>query len=759
MMNGLVRRSWIFLPGLALAFVAPINAQSSVTLSPATLAFGKQVQGTTSAARTATLHNGTTTALTIASIAVTGNFAQTGGTCPLSPIKLGKGASCTILISFAPTALGALSGILTVTDSAGNSPQTAKLTGTGVAPVTLSPTKLTFAKLAAGETSAAQTVTLTNNQNTALNFNSILASGDFAVATNTCGTSIGAAPATCTVGVTFTPTTTGTRTGQLTFSDSAANTPQIVTLTGTGLAAVLQSIAVTPANQTIFVGGTLPLTATGTYSNNTTKNLSGTVTWTTSPTGIASIGTTGVATGLATGNTTVTAALGGVKGSTPLTVAQAFFPTGSLNAARYYHTATLLDTGLVLVAGGIGPVSGGTGALGELASAELYSPGAATFTLTGNLNTARNEHSATLLNNGSVLIAGGSGGDGELASAEIYNPAILAFTVTGSLNTARYEHTATMLPNGTVLIAGGYGSAGVLAGAELYNPATGKFTATTGSLNAARFGATATLLPNGMVLIAGGADANGALSSAELYNPASGTFAFTTGSLNTARSGATATLLNTGQVLIAAGYNYAVTGPLTSAEFHDPTAGTFTVTGSEAHTTWLGTATLLTNGTVLFAGSVYNTSPSEVFYAATGFFTASGPLYTPRDLQTAIQLNNGDVLIAGGYSSAGNSVLAAAELYEPLTLVPAGLVSIAITPGNPSVAVGASQQLIATGTFSNNSTQQLASVIWSSSNPAVASVTNDDSNSGVVHGVAAGSALVSACTGTVCATPVTVSVP
>jgi uncharacterized protein YjdB len=67
--------------------------------------------------------------------------------------------------------------------------------------------------------------------------------------------------------------------------------------------------------------------------------------------------------------------------------------------------------------------------------------------------------------------------------------------------------------------------------------------------------------------------------------------------------------------------------------------------------------------------------------------------------------------------------------------------------------------MIATGTFNDNSTQQLVSVVWSSSNPAVATVTNDITNSGVVYGVAAGTAQITACTGTFCSTQaVTVNV-
>src|SRR4029453_13843061 len=155
-----------------------------------------------------------------------------------------------------------------------------------------------------------------------------------------------------------------------------------------------------------------------------------------------------------------------------------------------------------------------------------------TWTFTGNLNTGRYFHTATLLPNGMVLVAGGFSTGGASASAELYDPASGAWTGTGSLNTARYLHTATLLPNGMVLVAGGgCSSIRPSASAELYDPASGTWTAT-GNLNIARTNHTAALLPNGMVLVAGGFDDNGNISaSAELYDPASGTWT-TTGSLD-----------------------------------------------------------------------------------------------------------------------------------------------------------------------------------------------------------------------------------
>jgi hypothetical protein len=203
----------------------------SVTLSPTSLTFTSQTQGTTSAAQTVTLTNSGGSALSIASITASGDFAQTNS-CGST---VAAGSSCAISVKFTPTATGTRTGNLTVTDSATGSPQTVGLTGTGVASaaVILSPTTLTFASQAQGTTSAAQTVTLTNSGGSALSIASITASGDFAE-TNTCGSTV-AAGASCATSVKFTPTATGTRSGTLTITDTAAGSPQTVSLTGSGV--------------------------------------------------------------------------------------------------------------------------------------------------------------------------------------------------------------------------------------------------------------------------------------------------------------------------------------------------------------------------------------------------------------------------------------------------------------------------------------------------------------------------------------------
>jgi hypothetical protein len=127
------------------------------------------------------------------------------------------------------------------------------------------------------------------------------------------------------------------------------------------------------------------------------------------------------------------------------------------------------------------------------------------FSQTGSTNAPRQQHTATLLPNGKILVDGGVGVPTPLNSAELYDPATGAFTSTGSLNTGRYGHSATLLQNGKVLLAGGCcdSSGRPLASAELFDAATGTFTPT-GPMLDTLFNHTATLLPNGQVLIAGG---------------------------------------------------------------------------------------------------------------------------------------------------------------------------------------------------------------------------------------------------------------
>ena len=244
--------------------------------------------------------------------------------------------------------------------------------------------------------------------------------------------------------------------------------------------------------------------------------------------------------------------------------------TGNINTGRANHMAALLPNGLVLIAGGTGRTGNTWNILG---SAELYDPATGTWTNTGSLNTARSG-TATLLPNGKVLVAGGFSrydcpdGCKVLNSAELYDPATKIWSNTGNLNTARAAHTATLLHDGKLLVAGGLdGIDGYTRTADLYDPATGKWSQT-GSLNTVRVGP-AVLLADGKVLIAGGVDHNSnAIGSAELYDPTTGKFGVTA-YLNTSRVQHHAVLLPNGKVLVAGGYTDP-TNSLKTAELYEP---------------------------------------------------------------------------------------------------------------------------------------------------------------------------------------------
>jgi len=343
--------------------------------------------------------------------------------------------------------------------------------------------------------------------------------------------------------------------------------------------------------------------------------------------------------------------------------------TGSLNEARFYHTATLLSDGRVLVAGGTGqrpqtfPYPG-------LASTELYDPVTGNCTVTGNLNAGRLLHTATLLLNGKVLVAGGwpdHTHNGIMSSAELYNPATGIWTPTIGMNVGRAGHTATLLSDGKVMVVGA--SRGLPNSAELYDPATEHWSFT-GSTTTPRFGYhTATLLPNGLVLVAGGYDSTGnhASAKAELYDPTTGTWT-QTGSLAAARHDHTATLLTNGKVLVTGGQNEV--GILATAELYDPATGTWTPAGRLSIARWRHTATSLCDGRVLVAGglSLRNSLASaEIYNPAIPNWTFTGSLNNARGLHTATLVFHGKVLTAGGNDN--GAFLATAELYDPATAI------------------------------------------------------------------------------------------
>jgi hypothetical protein len=355
-----------------------------------------------------------------------------------------------------------------------------------------------------------------------------------------------------------------------------------------------------------------------------------------------------------------------------------FTATGNMITARTGHTATLLLSGKVLIAGGASTslvitLNSVYPQQTALASAEIYDPSTGMFAATGSMTTARTSHSATLLPDGRVLIAGGSGD----LSAEIYDPSSDTFTAAGKLVATPYSglQSVPLLRDGRVFVAG-------QPTAQIYDPATGMFAATAPYVNPAPdYMECAVLLADGRVLLTGGSDLGG---WSELYDPVTNSFAGTGGANLPCGNGSmlqpggggvcwfinvnTVTLLPNGKALIAGCNSGSDYDDLPAeGEVYDPPSGIFTAIGNTIAPHEYSTATLLLDGTVLIAGSLLGggnaDAAAELYDAATSRFVFAGNMISDRYAQTATLLPDGTVLIAGGDT-------ATAEIYHPAVLVP-----------------------------------------------------------------------------------------
>jgi hypothetical protein len=458
-----------------------------------------------------------------------------------------------------------------------------------------------------------------------------------------------------------------------------------------------------------------------------------------------------------------------------------FSATGTMSAPRFGHTATLLASGKVLIAGGES-VSNSTDV--DLSSTELYDPTTGLFTVTGSLLVGRESATATLLNNGNVLIAGGFEFPADvLPEAEVYNSSTGIFSATGSMGTPRNLHSALLLADGTVLVIGGDDGSTALASAEIYTPTTGKFTPTW-TMSTARAFFAATTLSDGSVLVSGGVGNHGAttlLASAEVYPPTSSSAAATASeftvdnpvpsisslSATSAPSGSQVTItgnnFNTSSEVLLNGFAIPSYGDLSTPDqiwFYTGDVGSYSVAvnnpspgGGVSNTATLNVTVgievtpvrgLWSEGsTNSFSAAVSGTTDTNVIWSiqegapggtitSSGVYTAPstpgtyhviatsdadqsqsaiatvivgpgagqvafGPqMTTPRSQNTATLLSNGEVLLAGG---AG---ITAAELYDPSTgaFTPTG--SMSALSRDPCAALLANGKVLIAGGVNNS---------------------------------------------------------
>ncbi|WP_437678241.1 Kelch repeat-containing protein [Sorangium sp. So ce131] len=320
-----------------------------------------------------------------------------------------------------------------------------------------------------------------------------------------------------------------------------------------------------------------------------------------------------------------------------------------MNQAREGHTATLLQDGRVLVAGGTGA------SFRVLSSAELFQPATGTWLLTAPMSAAREGHTATLLPSGDVLVVGG-------ATAELYHPATNLWSAAAPPGASRAAATATLLEDGTVFVTGGTVGSAPAATTERYDPASDSWAPRT-SMARARSGHAAVRLLDGRVLVVGGSDS-------EVYDPATDSWAppAITAAFHDRH---TATLLPDGRVLLVGGTRVgegAGDARTIPAEVYDPGASVWSLPGLSFFR-GLGehTATLLPDGKVLLVGGYYiglssgDPGPAGspgLFDPATGDHTSGvGSLDLAR--HTATLLLDQRVLVAGGFNPGRDDVAVA----------------------------------------------------------------------------------------------------
>ena len=485
----------------------------------------------------------------------------------------------------------------------------------------------------------------------------------------------------------------------------------------------LAALAVAPATGTLPLGISQRFTATGTFADGHSADVSDAVTWTSSAPAVADIGAaTGLADALTLGTTTVAATSGTTSGTLTLTtvaatiqsmvIAPATLQTGVGITRHFTATGTFSDGSVADVtasaawtpqAAGIAAVGNGaatglalgstavTATIGSVSAGAALSVTTDTWTAAPQMPTERVAgHAATLLADGRLLVTGGVAADGTgTAAADLFDPAAARWSTVAPMNVVRASHTATLLADGRVLVVGGSTVATATrqgyvndASAEIYDPVANTWTPTP-PMSAARSHHTATRLADGKVLVVGGENLLYLVEqTAEIYDPVTNTWSTPRAGPLAARSQHTATLLPSGRVLVAGGFDIVdgLLTPLSSAELYDPVLHTststdshgvtttvvtggqdFTATASMASTHYGHSATRLADGHVVAVGG--NTTATEVYDPVAATWTPVGATAATHTSHGAVLLADGRLLVAGGTQFA----LPTAELFDPAT--------------------------------------------------------------------------------------------
>jgi len=714
----------------------------AVSLAPASVNFASRTVGTTSNATNVTLTNNTASSVTISSVSITGDFAQTN-TCGSSVAAKGK---CTISVTFTPTVVGTRTGTLTVNDSGGNSPQTASLSGsgstTGLTSIAITPSNPSVAAggtqqfTATGTFNGGSTYDLTKS----VNWNS--SKGTIATISNALG-SQGLA--------------TAVAAGSTTIRCSSNQITATTTLTVTS-GPVLQSIAVSPGSPSIALGYGQQFTATGTYSDGSTRDLTSTVTWKSSAANVATINAAGMATSVATGASTISATSGSISGSTVLTVNPAVLLSIAVTPA---NASAALGTTQQYKA--VGTYSDGSTL--DLTATATWTSSAAAVASISNAQETQGLASTVALGNTTI-----SANSGSIVGSTVLTvtPAVLTtiavtpaqpsipagttqqFTATGTFTDGSSQDVTMSVvwsssATGIATISNDSGKQGL---ATSLATGTATITATSGSITGST---TLTVTPAVLLSIAiSPSNLTLALGTKQQFT-ATGTFTDNS-TQDLSASVIWASSDNSFATIDGTGLATAVAD------------GSTTITATSGSVT--GSTTLVVSDAVLVSIAISPVAAS-IPAAVTQQFTATGTFSdsSTQDLTGTVHWSSSDGTVATISNTPGTAGLAtgvgtgevtisatsgSVSGSADLTITTASLLSISVAPQNPSIALGSSQQFAATGLYSDNTSQDLTPVMtWSSSAINVATF---GAQPGLAVSAGTGSTTITAASGAVSGT-------
>ena len=561
--------------------------------------------------------------------------------------------------------------------------------------------------------------------------------------------------------------------GSTTITATLGSVSGSTTLTVTS--ATLASIAVTPMNPSIAKGASSQLAATGTYSDNTKRDLTNQATWSSSASTTASVsnaaGTVGVLTGVAVGSATITATIGNVSGSTSVTVTAATLTsinvtpanlslakgtTQQYTATAIYSDSTRLDVTQMAVWASLAPaVASVSNAIGASGVATAVAAGQTTISATLGGVTGSTQLTVTPATLVAIAVTP--------ANSTLSAPGTSQFTATGTYSDSSTQQLTTSVTwassdTSVATISNAAGSRG-LASALAAGSTTISATLSGVSGSTPLTVTTATLqsiavTPSDPTLAAGVIQQ---LTATGNYSDGS-THALTGEATWSSSSTAIATVGNSGA---------------TSGQVMGVAAGTSTVSATYGGVTGSTLVTVTPATLVSIAVTPVNASVSagsSQQYVATGTYSDA----STQVLTSAVTWSSSNTAAAtisnaaGSYGLASSAAagtttitatLSAVSGSTQLTVTPATLVSIAVTPLSPSVALGATTQFAATGTYSDSSTQTLTTTAtWSSSNTSVATISNAAGSNGLATPVAIGTTMITATVGGVTSPAATLTV-